>query len=74
MQYRHFSSINTYNDVRSTFETLIEQRNEAGLGAIWAMETKSSLELKYGPQRAAQTRLVVLGVLSFEYRINGTFE
>ena len=31
-----------------TFEPLLEQRIEAGLGVILVAEIKSSLELKYG--------------------------
>ncbi len=74
MQKLGFYAIKAYNEIAMTFETLLEQRNNAGLGANWVMETKSSLELKHGPLRAVQTRLVVFGVLSFEYRINGTFD
>ncbi len=34
-----------------TFEALLEQLIEAGLGVILAVETKSCIELKYGHLR-----------------------
>jgi hypothetical protein len=37
-----------YIEIAMTFEPLLEQRFEAGLGVIKVIERKSSLELKYG--------------------------
>ncbi len=56
MQYRHFYVKNAYNEIRTTIETLLEQRSEAGLGLVLVMEMKSSLESKYGPLRAVQNK------------------
>jgi hypothetical protein len=43
LQKPHCCAINAHNEVRTTFEALLGQRFEAGIGVILAMETKSSV-------------------------------
>ena len=47
-----------------SFDTLIEPRFEAGLEVIVAVETKNSVELKYGPLRrhlAIEYQVILIG-------------
>jgi hypothetical protein len=47
LPYHHFSAKNAYNEIKMTFDALLEQQFESELGVISVIAAKSSLELKY---------------------------